>query len=217
MTLVENVTSVSFVMGLGLGIGLSMFYKTFMSKESRDEEADFDDDSEWETDSEEEGVDIPREVVKMVLVVRNDLKMGKGKVAAQCSHAAVAAFKKSKSKCPVVLKSWERTGQQKVVVKVDSEEQLLLALAKAQSLDLVASIIQDAGRTQIEPGSKTVVAVGPGLEYFEMLPSDGPVSLKFTADNFFPIEIFNVAQITRKHFTFKRSQVNLVTGEFKLY
>lgn len=29
---------------------------------------------------------------KMVLVVRNDLKMGKGKACAQCSHAAVCFY-----------------------------------------------------------------------------------------------------------------------------
>lgn len=50
------------------------------------------------------------------------------------------------------------------MVKVDNEEQLLLVLAKARSLGLVSTVIQDAGRTQIEPGSKTVVAVGPGPE-----------------------------------------------------
>ena len=33
-----------------------------------------------------------RKPVKMVLVVRNDLKMGKGKVAAQCSHATLVSL-----------------------------------------------------------------------------------------------------------------------------
>jgi PTH2 family peptidyl-tRNA hydrolase len=59
--------------------------------------------------------------MKMILVVRNDLKMGKGKAAAQCSHAAVAAYKIARSKCPDILKKWERSGQQKVVVKVEDE------------------------------------------------------------------------------------------------
>lgn len=54
---------------------------------------------------------------KLVLIVRNDLKMGKGKVAAQCAHAAVAAYKQAK-KHPAVLKSWENCGQTKITLKV---------------------------------------------------------------------------------------------------
>ncbi len=102
--------------------------------------------------------------MKMVLVARTDLKMGKGKVAAQCSHAAVAAFKKARAHQPAILKKWERQGQPKIVTKVDNENDLLMMLATARSLGLISSIIQDAGRTQIDPGSKTVVAVGPGPE-----------------------------------------------------
>lgn len=54
---------------------------------------------------------------KLVLVVRNDLKMGKGKVAAQCAHAAVAAYKLAK-KHPHTLKAWENNGQTKITLKV---------------------------------------------------------------------------------------------------
>ena len=62
---------------------------------------------------------------KMVLVVRTDLKMGKGKAAAQCSHAAVGVYKSAKKSSPDALRSWERMGQPKIVTKVDTEEQLL--------------------------------------------------------------------------------------------
>ena len=100
----------------------------------------------------------------MVLVVRTDLKMGKGKIAAQCSHAAVAAFKKAKARHQEILKKWERQGQPKIVTKIEKEDEMLMVMAIAKSLGLVTAIIQDAGRTQIDPGSKTVVAVGPGPE-----------------------------------------------------
>lgn len=102
--------------------------------------------------------------VKMILVVRNDLKMGKGKAAAQCAHAAVSAVSLARRMAPLTLRKWQRSGQQKVVVKVDNEDQLLTVLGKARSLSLVSTVIADAGRTQIEAGSKTVVAVGPGNE-----------------------------------------------------
>ncbi|NXT22558.1 PTH2 hydrolase, partial [Syrrhaptes paradoxus] len=99
---------------------------------------------------------------KLVLVVRNDLKMGKGKVAAQCSHAAVSAYKQVQRRNPELLKQWEFCGQPKVVLKAPDEETLHQLLADAKQLGLTVSLIQDAGRTQIAPGSQTVLGIGPG-------------------------------------------------------
>ncbi|NXX92931.1 PTH2 hydrolase, partial [Centropus bengalensis] len=99
---------------------------------------------------------------KMVLIVRNDLKMGKGKVAAQCSHAAVSAYKQVQRRNPELLKQWEYCGQPKVVLKAPDEETLTQLLLDAKHLGLTVSLIQDAGRTQIAPGSRTVLGIGPG-------------------------------------------------------
>jgi len=99
---------------------------------------------------------------KMVFVVRNDLGMTAGKVAAQCSHAALACFKLMQAKNPIMLRQWERTGQTKITLQCGSEEELLIMQAQAQSLNLCARSIQDAGRTQIVAGSRTVLGVaGP--------------------------------------------------------
>lgn len=99
---------------------------------------------------------------KMILVVRNDLKMGKGKVAAQCSHAAVTAYKQVQRRNPELLKQWEYSGQPKVVVKAPDEDTLIGLLSHAKEVGLPVSLIQDAGRTQIAPGSRTVLGIGPG-------------------------------------------------------
>ncbi|XP_060911873.1 peptidyl-tRNA hydrolase 2, mitochondrial [Labrus mixtus] len=99
---------------------------------------------------------------KMILVVRNDLKMGKGKVAAQCSHAAVSAYKQVQRRNPELLKQWEYCGQPKVVVKAPDEDTLIDLLGHAKEVGLPVSLIQDAGRTQIAPGSRTVLGIGPG-------------------------------------------------------
>lgn len=99
---------------------------------------------------------------KMILVVRTDLKMGKGKAAAQCSHAAVSAYKQVQRRNPELLKQWEYCGQPKVVVKAPDEDCLLELLTHAKEVGLPVSLIQDAGRTQIAPGSRTVLGVGPG-------------------------------------------------------
>ncbi|KXJ69236.1 probable peptidyl-tRNA hydrolase 2 [Aedes albopictus] len=98
---------------------------------------------------------------KMVLVVRNDLKMGKGKIAAQCGHAAVGAFEGALKKTPSVLRKWQHTGQAKIAVKVESEQQMMEVYRTAKANNLNCCLIRDAGRTQIEPNSKTVLAIGP--------------------------------------------------------
>ncbi|CAA2968060.1 peptidyl-tRNA hydrolase 2, mitochondrial-like [Olea europaea var. sylvestris] len=99
---------------------------------------------------------------KMVLVVRNDLKMGKGKIAAQCSHATLGLYKKLANRAPKSLNRWEMCGQVKVVVKIEGEDDMLVLQEKAKSLNLQTHITIDAGRTQIAPNSRTVMAVlGP--------------------------------------------------------
>ncbi|XP_063991705.1 peptidyl-tRNA hydrolase 2, mitochondrial-like [Diachasmimorpha longicaudata] len=98
---------------------------------------------------------------KMVLVIRNDLKMGKGKVAAQCAHAAVAGFE-AVLKYPKLLQEWTENGHKKITVKVDSLEELDQVHKAARKAGLIAVTICDAGRTQIAAGSKTVCCVGPG-------------------------------------------------------
>ncbi|KAL9344833.1 hypothetical protein Peur_062508 [Populus x canadensis] len=96
---------------------------------------------------------------KMVLVVRNDLKMGKGKIAAQCSHATLGLYKKLLNRAPKALNRWEMCAQPKVVVKIESEEDMLVLQERAKSLKLPTHITIDAGRTQIAPNSRTVMAI----------------------------------------------------------
>lgn len=99
----------------------------------------------------------------MVLVVRNDLKMGKGKIGAQCGHAAVGAYEKQRKKNPSKLQLWEEYGSAKIALKVESEEDLVRIYRKAREANLNTCMIQDAGRTQIEANSKTVCAIGPDI------------------------------------------------------
>ncbi|XP_032825197.1 peptidyl-tRNA hydrolase 2, mitochondrial-like isoform X2 [Petromyzon marinus] len=99
---------------------------------------------------------------KMVLVVRADLKMGKGKAAAQCAHAAVAAYRLAAARQPGALRRWRRGGQAKIVTRVEDEAALLELQERARALGLGAPVVCDAGRTQVAAGSCTVLAVGPG-------------------------------------------------------
>lgn len=98
---------------------------------------------------------------KMVLVVRNDLKMGRGKIGAQCGHGAVGAYQKAMHRSPRLVRAWENTGCAKVALKVESEAELMAIKRAAEAQGLNTCLIRDAGRTQIEPNSKTVLAIGP--------------------------------------------------------
>ncbi|KAL2135863.1 hypothetical protein VTI74DRAFT_6626 [Chaetomium olivicolor] len=111
----------------------------------------------------------PREECKLVLVVRTDLGMTKGKIAAQASHATLACYKSllrtaqasPQSTEAKILRQWERMGQAKIAVQVKSEDEMLELMGKARSLGVTAEVIADAGRTQIASGSRTVLGVGP--------------------------------------------------------
>lgn len=107
-----------------------------------------------------------REGYKMALVARTDIGMSKGKLAAQCAHAAVGCYKRAKQQDPQLVKAWEYDGQQKVVLRpaVSGEETIWELAKKAEKIGLVTCIITDAGHTQIESGTTTVVGIGPGAK-----------------------------------------------------
>jgi PTH2 family peptidyl-tRNA hydrolase len=99
---------------------------------------------------------------KMVVVVRNNLGMGKGKIASQCAHAAVECYKTGLKTDHKIVKIWLASGQPKVVVKVDTEEELLSIAAISTKKGLINCLIKDAGKTQLEPYTTTVLGIGPG-------------------------------------------------------
>lgn len=98
---------------------------------------------------------------KQVLVVRTDLKLGKGKLAAQTAHASVEAYRKASEE---EKKKWLEENQRKIVLKVRTERELIDIYEKAKRSGLPAVLIRDAGLTQIPPGTKTAVGIGPADE-----------------------------------------------------
>lgn len=104
------------------------------------------------------------EQFKMVLVVRSDIVMGKGKTAAQCAHAAVECYRQAScnKKYEHVYNSWLLQGQPKVVLKICNEEELMLLARGARRAGLIISIIKDAGKTQLMPGTISALGIGPG-------------------------------------------------------
>jgi PTH2 family peptidyl-tRNA hydrolase len=108
----------------------------------------------------------------MLLVVNTELSMGKGKVAAQCCHAAVGCYKRAQVQCPSAVKAWERTGCAKIAVKCPSTTMLEDIAVRAMEKDIPLYLVEDAGRTQIEAGSRTVLGLGPApVHVFEGVTS----------------------------------------------
>ena len=87
--------------------------------------------------------------------------MGKGKVAAQVAHASLAAAEGAMHRKGGWYEAWKDGGQAKIVLKVASEPDLREVFRKAKAAGLPASLIEDRGLTQIEPGSATCVGIGP--------------------------------------------------------
>lgn len=99
--------------------------------------------------------------LKMVFVVNHELKMGKGKIAAQVAHAAVKATLSCGERDPALLDAWFKTGQKKICVKGESAQHLESLSLEGNNRGIMANKIHDAGHTQIPAGSFTVLALGP--------------------------------------------------------
>jgi len=98
---------------------------------------------------------------KQVIIFRSDLKMGKGKIAAQAGHAAVSAGEETRKHCKEWWKAWIKEGQCKIAVKVESEKELLDLEKQAKKLALPCALIIDRGLTEIPPETITCLGIGP--------------------------------------------------------
>ena len=98
---------------------------------------------------------------KQAIVIRSDLKMGKGKIAAQASHAAVSAAEQARKRHKEWWEAWMDEGQRKVVVRVKDEEELLHLEEQAERMRLPHALIIDRGLTQLPPDTLTCLGIGP--------------------------------------------------------
>ena len=61
---------------------------------------------------------------KMVILVRSDLGMSVGKVAAQVGHAVLGCYKVANMEVPENVAQWEMLSWPKIVLQVESEQQM---------------------------------------------------------------------------------------------
>jgi PTH2 family peptidyl-tRNA hydrolase len=98
---------------------------------------------------------------KQVILVRQDLKLPKGKLSVQVAHASTEALLRSHKD---FIEKWRSEGMKKVVLKVEDEKELLKFKEFAEDLNLVTALITDAGKTVVEPGTVTCLGIGPDKE-----------------------------------------------------
>jgi len=97
---------------------------------------------------------------KQAVLLREDLEMSKGKMIAQACHASLKAYKKADGE---KKQAWEDEGSKKIVLSTD-ESTMIERFQRAKSSGLNAAMIKDAGKTELKPGTKTAVAIGPAKE-----------------------------------------------------
>lgn len=118
------------------------------------------DDDEGEENDEEDSAP----PMKMVIIVRRDLGLTPGKVSAQACHACLQAYRLSMhhGKQDLVA-SWERSGEPIISLGVENDAELEAILLDAISRRLIVAAQHDAGRTEVEAGTRTCLAIGPCL------------------------------------------------------
>jgi PTH2 family peptidyl-tRNA hydrolase len=99
---------------------------------------------------------------KLVIAVRSDLDLSHGKLAVQVAHASVMAAFDAKAHHRKWFSDWWAEGQKKVVVKGGSLSDLHGLRAKARSIGLTTALVEDAGLTELPPGTVTCLGIGPG-------------------------------------------------------
>ena len=98
---------------------------------------------------------------KLVVAVRQDLEMSKGKMAVQVAHASVISALKCKATNAKWFRMWYDEGQKKVVVKAENVDELKQMQEEAEKLNISTAMIDDAGLTELPPGTTTCLGMGP--------------------------------------------------------
>ena len=100
---------------------------------------------------------------KMVLVLRGELRLTAGKSAVQAAHAAVMLVRKAEDRDADRLDAWLRQGQKKIALVVPALSDLENLERQARAKGILSAWVEDAGFTEVPPGTRTCLGLGPAL------------------------------------------------------
>ena len=98
---------------------------------------------------------------KMVVVLRGELRLTPGKAAVQVAHAAVMLARLAERRDPAGLDSWLAAGQKKIALVVPTLADLEALEREARGKRIAVLWVEDAGLTEVAPGTKTCLGLGP--------------------------------------------------------
>lgn len=113
---------------------------------------------------------------KMVLILRGELRLTAGKAAVQAAHAAVMLVLQAEKRDRSTLDRWLAQGQKKIALVVATLTELEAIERSARARGILTVWVEDAGFTEVPPGTRTCLGLGPAPDT-ELDPLTGRLDL----------------------------------------
>ncbi len=99
----------------------------------------------------------------MVLILRGELRLTPGKAAVQAAHAAVLLVRRAEGRSRSELDRWLAEGQKKIALRLDTLDEMEEVERRANRTGIPTVWVEDAGFTEVPPGTRTCLGLGPAL------------------------------------------------------
>lgn len=96
--------------------------------------------------------------MKQAIIVRKDLKLSKGKLAAQVAHASLKSYLVTDEE---KRDWWDANDYTKIILKCETEEDLHKLQEQAEKNNISSFLVYDLGYTEIPPNTITCLGLGP--------------------------------------------------------
>ena len=108
--------------------------------------------------------------------MRGELRLTAGKAAVQVAHASVLLARRAERSDPKEFDVWWSGGQRKVALVVPTLADLEEVERRARAARIPTVWVEDAGFTEVAPGTRTCLGLGPAPDA-ELDPVTGGLEL----------------------------------------